>query len=465
MDLDGTLVRTDTLIEQVWKLIRENPLKAFSIPLWLLRGRAGFKQEIARWAQVDARLLPYNRPLIELLQTERSQGRALFLVTAADESTALRIAEEVHLFDGVIASDGNVNVGGGTKAEVLERRFGRGGFDYVGNARADLPVWRSARRAIVVEPELGVLFRLHGREDLGPVFIRHRSLSGTLARVLRFHQWVKNILIFVPLLTAHRIFDPDLMWRAFWAVLAFSFCASSAYLVNDAMDLEADRRHQKKKGRPLAAGDLSLIAAFFLALLLLAAGAVIAWFLSAFFFAVFCGYYAVTLAYSVFFKRVVLLDVIFLAGLYTLRVIAGHVVTGLSYSSWLLAFSMFVFLSLAFLKRVSELKTLRALREERSGRRGYLADDLEQLASFGASSGYIAILVLALYINSPEVLALYRRPLVLWLVCPLFLYWVSRMWLLAHRGKMNEDPILFALTDKISYAVGGAMALVLVAAA
>jgi 4-hydroxybenzoate polyprenyltransferase len=284
--------------------------------------------------------------------------------------------------------------------------------------------------------------------------VRRRSFVKLLLKAMRVHQWVKNILIFVPLLMAFQILDVNLAIRAAGAFIAFSLMASGTYLFNDLMDLEADRAHPTKRHRPFASGALSVRWGQVLIPALVGAGLVIGWFLSVPFLIVLVGYTIITLTYSLRLKRLVLVDVLVLAGLYTWRIFAGAIAAGVALSAWLLAFSMFMFFSLALLKRTSELLEMRAEGKLKASGRGYHVDDLSQLTIFGSTSGYISVLVLALYINSDAVRALYHRPEALWLICPLILYWVSRVWLIGHRGQMHSDPIVFALKDRVSYGVG-----------
>lgn len=287
----------------------------------------------------------------------------------------------------------------------------------------------------------------------------------SLLAALRVHQWVKNLLVIVPVILDHKLFDLPLVLRALAAFAAFCCAASGAYVLNDLLDLEADRRHRTKRLRPFAAGTLSPAYGKLLAPLLLMTALLLAALVPArSFFALLVLYLAVTTAYSVYLKRIAVVDVLLLAGLYTLRVLAGVAATGVRFSTWLLAFSMFLFLSLAFLKRYAEVKGAESAPEEGIFRRGYLRGDREWLGSMGGASGYLSVLVLALYISSEQVMALYRRPVALWLVCPLLLFWISRMWLLGHRGRLHDDPIVATARDPLSYVLGGLVAVILLVA-
>jgi 4-hydroxybenzoate polyprenyltransferase len=297
--------------------------------------------------------------------------------------------------------------------------------------------------------------------------VSSRSQPRWLAAVhaLRVHQWVKNLLIFVPVILDHKLFQGAAMAKAAIGFTAFCGAASGGYILNDILDLEADRRHATKRYRPFASGALPPALGVALAPLLMLGSIWLSWALLSSRFVAGLGLYVVlTTAYSTYLKRIAVLDVILLAGLYTLRVLAGVAAAHVRFSTWLLAFSMFLFLSLAFLKRYAEISALDPAADDRVRGRGYLRGDREWLGSMGSSSGYLSVLVLALYINSDQVVALYHTPLLLWLVCPLLLLWISRMWLRAYRGQIHEDPIVAAVRDPLSYLMGALMGLIMYAA-
>jgi 4-hydroxybenzoate polyprenyltransferase/phosphoserine phosphatase len=454
VDLDGTLIKTDLLWESFVRLLRRNPLFLFVVPLWLFKGRANLKHQIATRADLDAASLPYHQIFLDFLRAEKQQGRTLILVTACDYRLAKGVAEHLGLFAEVMASDGQLNLRGTHKAAKLAERFGERGFDYAGNSSTDLPVWQQAREAIVVNAHPNLATRAGNCARVSRVFESSGSCLRPLLRVLRPHQWVKNLILFVPLLTSHKLEQFPLLFDGILAFIAFSLCASAVYVLNDLLDLDADRHHPTKKFRPFASGDLPLPIGLLLFPILMAVSAGISRALPPSFAGVLAVYLVLTTSYSWRLKRVALLDVFFLAGLYTIRLVAGHEATGVVYSFWLLAFSMFIFLSLALVKRCVELSGVRQQKGSHVRGRGYGPEDLELVATLGTVSGYLAVLVLALYVNSPEVRVLYRYPTALLLVCPLLLYWISRVWLLAHRGQMHDDPIVFALKDRVSYIVG-----------
>nr|AYM53728.1 transmembrane protein [Archangium gephyra] len=402
VELDGVLVHTNTLHEGLLRLLKLQPYLAPAVLAWSLRGPSFLRAEVARRVELDVALLPYDEVLLSHLSEEKARGRRVVLATSADRKVAEAVAAHLGLFDAVHAR-------GEPFTEPHEE----------------------ARRTAPSKP-----------------------LARTLFKALRVHQWAKNILLFVPLLAAHKALDVPLLVQAVLGFVSFSLCASSVYVLNDLLDLDSDRKHPTKRRRPFASGDLPVSAGLWMAPLLLGSGAAMALLLPRVFLALLATYYAVTLAYSFYLKQVMMLDVLVLAGLYTVRIFGGSLAVGVPTSSWLFSFSMFLFLSLALVKRLSEVRRLRQANESAAPGRGYVAGDYEQLAILGVSSGYLSVLVLALYITSKEVTVLYLSPERLWLLCPVMLYWVGRVWLLAHRGLVNEDPLVFALKDKVSYVVG-----------
>jgi len=386
VDLDGTLVKTDLLIESICSLLRQEPLALFALPFWLLKGRAHLKREIARRVRLDPALLPYRTALLEDLQVEHERGRSIVLATASDEKFAQQVADHLKLFDLVLASDGITNLSGERKRERLVSQFGERGFDYVGNESRDLAVWSSARKAIVVNPSQQLARAVARVAQVQTVFKDHRARLGEYLSALRPQQWLKNILVFVPVFAAHTFIEPVLLGRAFLAFVAFCCCASGGYVFNDLFDLPADRHHPKKRLRPFASGRLPLSygLAMFPALTVL--GCVLALVLSPVFVEIVLLYYAITFTYSLYLKRIVLLDVIVLAGLYTLRIFAGAEAVGIRPSGWLLGFSMFLFVSLAFVKRYGELVVMRSVDGDQATARSYKLSDAELLASKGKLS-------------------------------------------------------------------------------
>ena len=450
VDLDGTLVETDLLIESLAALVRRHPLALFALPRWLLKGRANLKREVARRVELDPTLLPYRTSLLDYLRTEHDNGRTIVLATASDERFANQVADHLKLFDLVLASDGSTNLSGKRKRSRLVGQFSERGFDYVGNESRDLAVWSSARKAIVVNQNPRLLRAVAKVTECESAFADRDAGLREYLHALRPEHWLKNLLVFVPVFAAHLFMAPQLLARVVVAFAAFCCCASSGYLINDVLDLQADRRHPQKRLRPFASGRLPLSYALTIAPALLALGCVLAGLLSWLSLGILLCYFTLTLAYSLGLKRVALLDVLVLASLYTLRIIAGSAAVAIWPSVWLLGFSMFLFTSLAFVKRYAELVVMRSIEGDHATARGYELGDAELLASKGTASGYAAVLVLALYIASGAVKARYSRHELIWLVCPLLLYWLGYLWLIAHRGKMYHDPLVFALRDHTS---------------
>jgi 4-hydroxybenzoate polyprenyltransferase len=460
VDLDGTLTPVDTLHENLLSLARQAPAALLLLPVWLLRfGKARVKREVAARIQFDAVQLPLNPQLLQWLKAEHARGRRLVLATAADSAIAEQVAARLGFFHEVIGSDGIRNLSSDAKRAALVERFGERGFDYVGNERADEAVWRAARSAIVAGSARQVL-RARRIADVDRVFPTAPMRPMAWVKAMRLHQWVKNMLIFLPALLAHRIFVPAVLLQSVAAFVAFGLCASSVYLVNDLLDLGADRRHPRKCRRPFASGVLSAKSGVVASAVLLCGAALLAGFVGWKFAAVLGGYYLLTWTYSLRLKRAALVDVMTLAGLYTIRIVAGSAATDISLSFWLLAFSVFIFLSLGFVKRYTELDDARRAGAANSHGRGYWATDLPLLMNLGVTAGYCTVVVMALYINSTDSQALYRHNKPLWLVCPLLLYWISRIWLLTTRSQMHDDPVVFALRDRLSLVVLGLLGVI-----
>ncbi len=479
VDLDGTLVKSDTLVDSVLALVRQNPRALLSIPGWLAQGKAAFKREVASAVTIDVAVLPYNGPLLEFLFREHAAGREIYLATAADRTLADRVAAHQQIFKGVLASDGSHNLAGQNKLQAFRAQFGER-FSYIGNARPDLPILAGCLEPMVANPDASLMAGLRAA-NVVPAHIFRDSVPPSKAwlKAIRLHQWAKNALIFLPLLLAHVWKSPrpaGAVLGALIAFLSFGLCASATYIVNDLLDIEADRRHHTKRNRPFAAGNLPAISGVVLLVgfLLVALGLAL---LSPVAVARFgeplaephrmlmwLGIYAVTTtSYSFALKRVVLVDVIVLSLLYTIRIYAGGAASGVPVSKSLGEFSVFFFLSLAFVKRFAELEGLRLRGKAPSNGRGYVLSDIEQLRSLGTGAAFASVVVLMLYIQSLDT-ALYRHAGRLWLLMPVFLLWVMQLWLLASRGELNEDPVVYAITDKRSLLLGVLVAAIVAAA-
>ena len=479
VDLDGTLVKSDTLLDSVIVLTRQHPEALLKFPKWLAGGKAAFKRNITSTVQLDVVHLPYNRHLLQYLEQQRAAGREIYLATGADATLAQRVADHLGLFSGVLASDGTMNLIGKNKLAAFQQRFGSN-FCYIGNAHPDVPLLSNCQQPMVANPHRSLSSALRSASIVPALtFTDQASTLKAWLKAIRLHQWAKNTLIFLPLILAHTR-SAALFLGAAIAFLSFGLCASATYIVNDLLDLEADRKHISKRRRPFAAGDLSPLAGAVVICLFLLTSLVLAIALPhviaglapdvalrfPYKFLQWMGVYLVsTLAYSLYLKRRVLLDVIVLSGLYTVRILAGSAATGVVVSTWLAAFSIFFFLSLAFVKRFAELENLIQRNANPSNGRGYRTTDIEQLRSFGTASAYASVVVLTLYIsNLADSAHLYRHTTRLWLLVPILLLWLSRLWLLASRGDLHEDPVVYAITDRRSLALGVlVMAVVLLA--
>ncbi|MEM9677555.1 MAG: UbiA family prenyltransferase [Pseudomonadota bacterium] len=462
VDLDGTLVRTDLLHEAVFLLLRLNAFYLFFLPLWLLKGKAHLKAQIAQRVTPDAETLPYNSSVLEEIGNARSQGRPVVLATASPTGWANAVAKHLGVFDSVEASDGQTNLSARTKANKLSGRFGKRGYDYIGNSKADIAVWEDAREALVVPGEraAGRYATASGARTLQADLGYGDRLKAWL-KAMRVHQWLKNTLLFVSAILGVRFFDVSTIWTLGIAFLSFSLCASSVYLLNDLLDIPVDRKHASKMHRPLAAGRLQVHHVALASVCLLIAAFALAATLPLKFMAVLALYYAVTCAYSFYLKRLLLIDVLTLAGLFTIRVLAGSAAIEGIVSTWLLAFCMFFFLSLALVKRFVELERQSGQAGWKATGRGYQPCDLETLSQGGMAAGFAAVVVLALFIDSPQVVANYSHPQAIWLVCPLVLYILMRIWILARRGEMHDDPVVFMMTDWRSQIMIAAGALIM----
>jgi 4-hydroxybenzoate polyprenyltransferase/phosphoglycolate phosphatase-like HAD superfamily hydrolase len=463
VDLDGTLVLTDTFAASLLEAVRKRPSCIFGLIAALLRGRAICKNIAAEIARLNIASLPYHEPLIEYLKQERAAGHRLILATGADLSIANAVAEHLGIFDDVIASDGARNMTGDEKLRAIREKLGDMPFTYAGNSRADLKVWRRSQAAILVGAPRSCARELHNagisvqQEFKGA----HRDWK-SLVRCMRPHQWSKNVLVFVPAVLAHQVRNGLVMRETLIAFFALSFCASALYIVNDLLDLQADRLHPRKRNRPLASGEVSVEASLGLAVLLALTAAALGTLLPSQGFILLAGYAASSLLYSLKLKRMLFLDVVSLALLYALRVLYGGAATNIKISVWTLAFSLFLFASLATVKRLAELRRVNVNAARTQEYRGYMEVDVPQLSSLASAAGYVAVLVFALYINSPEVTLLYRRPQGLWLLCPILIYWISRLTLIANRGHLDDDPVAFALKDRATWFAGALAAVILV---
>ena len=463
VEAEGVLIRGDPLWEGWFSLLRQRPRVAMtSLGRRIREGSAAFAAELSAHVSFDAAQLPYEQALLQRLRQAKSEGRTLALITRLPRAWAARIASHLNLFDTVLVNDDAHERRRYFCRSTLDAHYGERSFDYVGDVSS--PVWPLAHSGIALASGKSAIHAAQDNSAGHDVVMRERPSGRVWLRQLRLHQWVKNLLIFVPLVAARQVGNLRMDTAATAAFIAFGLVASANYILNDLLDLPYDRKHPTKRHRPLAAGLLSIKSAVVVMAGLFGLGALFAGTLPLEFSEVLALYVAGTLTYSLFLKRSAPLDAFALAGLYTLRVLAGNAATGLAPSFWLLAFSIFLFLSLAMAKRHAELRRLCEQGESASRGLGYLPADREMVSQLGVGAGYISVLVLALYLNSPEAALLYNRPGVLWFLCVLLLYWISRLWLVAHRGQLDDDPVIFAIRDRVSRLVALAVVVLLVLA-
>ncbi len=465
VDLDGTLLRSDMLYESFWSALGRDWRSPVLSALSLLKGRAALKQYLAEASAVEVTNLPYEPAVLDYIAKWRQDGGRAVLVTASDQQFADRIGGHLGIFDEVHGSDGTRNLKSAEKARFIEERFGPGSFAYMGDARADVPVWARAAQAITVNAPAS-LQREAERACSSTEHLVTRQPSWTpYAQALRPHQWLKNVLVFLPMLAAHQ-WTMETFLASALAFVSFCLVASSVYVLNDLLDLSADRAHPRKRNRPFASGSIGLAQGTAMAVGLIVLGIVVAAAISAKFLLVMLLYWVLTTAYSLNLKRRMVIDISVLAALYTARIIAGGAATGIELSMYLLAFSAFFFLSLAAVKRQAELIDSVARGKLTASGRGYHVDDLPIISMIAISAGYVSALVMALHVNSPEVARLYHRPEALWGVSAVLLYWITRTVMIAHRGWMHDDPVVFAAKDRISqicfllilgFVIGGAL--------
>lgn len=449
VDLDHSLIKTDVLYELFVVSLKLGFTRFFRLLLELKSGKASYKSALAEKVKLDVKTLPVNKSVIELVELE-SKSRPVVLVTATHELIANRVAKLYPYFTDVLATNSEINLKGESKAKKLVELYGDKNFDYVGDSRADLSVWKHSKNGYYVGNDLGLLEEAKKLTNIKDHIVPDISQFGALIKAIRVHQWIKNVLVFIPLIAAHMIFDLNLGLKSIIAFLSFGLVASSVYLINDLLDLKSDRAHRSKSKRPLASGDLYIRNALLVAPLLLLLGLTFSFLLSFQFFSVIITYFLLTNLYSFFLKKKELIDILLLACLYTIRIIAGAAATSIMVSSWLFSFSVFIFFSLACAKRFVEIDSREGESEKIPGR-GYFTSDREIIGAFGVASGITSVLVLALYVNAPEVTRLYENPKYLLLLCPLALYWICKIWLATFRGELDDDPIVYTLKEKLTF--------------
>lgn len=450
VDLDGTLIRSDVAKELlIGTLAKPNQWGATLRAA--RKGLADLKQFLSETAEFDAATLPYNDEVLAYIREERDNGRRVILATAADATAAQQVADHLELFDSVLASTPGNNLKGKAKLEAI-KADAQGEFEYLGNAAPDLEIWKEAAQAGIVNAPRSVKARAEKLTDTSLVVDNSPSVTQALIKAIRPHQWAKNVLVLLPLFFSHSYFHPNMLGAALLAMAVFSMCASAIYIINDLLDIEADRKHPRKRNRPFAAGTLSPVTGLFASLGLIATAFAISitqfnWGTTA----LFALYILTTTLYSTWFKHKAAIDIVVLTCLYTLRIFVGGVVLGVVVSPWLLNFSLFFFASLALMKRLTEVQKLEET-PEKTKVRGYFLGDSTAIMAMGVATGSMAVLTLTMYLNSPLVAETYAAPEMLWLVAPIVLFWIFRAWLLALRDQIDDDPVVFALRDRVSRA-------------
>lgn len=454
VDLDETLISSDSLADSIFCAIKNHPHIIFLLPFWILKGKFYFKKRILHYYQINPETLPYRAEILDFLKQKKSEGRKIILITASLQEVADSVANYLGIFDGSYGTSSKKNLKAANKTLFLVDKYGKAGFDYIGDSKADLAVWEKARKSVLVEPSSKILKKVKSFNNIEKVFIGKKNYLMLILKEIRVHQWLKNFLIFLPLLMAHKLDHIELIIKSITAFFSFSFVASFVYVINDLLDIDSDRKHPRKKNRPIASGNLSIKIALIIGLILLIFGmgsSLI--FLSTEFSIVLLIYLLITTLYSFYLKKIYILDIFILSMLYTIRLIGGAVAIDVVVSKWLLAFSVFLFLSLAILKRFTELRVMQMENKSKTSGRGYNVDDLNLISILGPTSGYLSVVIFTLYIYSPEVLKLYSVPELLWPVAIFILLWITRIWFLANRNEMDDDPIVFAVKDKTSHLI------------
>ncbi|NLL13354.1 MAG: UbiA family prenyltransferase [Fibrobacter sp.] len=450
VDLDGTVIKSDLLYESALLFLKRNPLNIFLIIRWLLCGISVLKIKLAERVKIDIESLPYNQSFLEFLKRESEKGRELILATASAQIYSQKVADHLRIFSKVLATDEKNNLRGSKKLERLVSLYGEKGFDYAGDSSTDIVIFPHCRNAHLINASDNTIKKAGRSANLSTVDKKPTVGLVHSLKAARIYQWTKNLLLFVPLVTSHNILNLKLFIINVLGFFAFSLCASATYIMNDLFDLESDRKHPRKKNRPFASGDLSISKGILMSGILGLSGLLLSFFLRLDFLFYIVFYILLTSLYSFFLKKHVLVDVLTLAGLYTIRIFAGAKLIGVNVSFWLFAFSVFLFFGLALVKRCTELQLIvKSGKMDLSGR-DYCSEDLQTLRSMGITGSFISVVVFALYINSTGGLSLYARPELLWAICPALLLWINRLWIKTSRGQMHDDPLIFTLKDNVS---------------
>jgi 4-hydroxybenzoate polyprenyltransferase len=446
IDLDGTLIKTDLLIESAIGLIKKNPFYIFLLILWLLKGRANLKNQIASRIDLRVNLLPYRSKIIEIIQSY--PGKKV-LATASNYKYAKAVAEHLGIFDEFIASDAINNLKGKQKAKIIIEKFGTD-FEYIGDSEADIPIWQQAQRGFVINPNNHLKKKISKLKNISVINDEFTPSLKSILALIRIHQWSKNILLFLPLIGAHELLNPSFMIKTLVGFFSFSLCASSVYILNDIIDLEEDRSHKTKKFRSLASGQVKIQTGLLIIPTLIITSILISTNLNLHFLIWLFIYYSLTFLYTIFLKKIAILDMVILTSLYIIRIISGAAINNIKITFWFLAFAVFLFFSLAIIKRFIEINES----SHTASKRGYQDIDINLISISGVTSSYISILIIMLYLYNHSQSLIEQNPILLLILCFIMLYGYSRIWLLAYRKKLNDDPVVFVLKDKISLILG-----------
>ncbi len=457
VDLDGTFIKTDMLFESFISALKNNPLIIFLCLLWLIKGRAYLKYKLSQRADLETPLLPLNPEFHSFLLGEKTKNRKIILATASNEKYANEICENYDLFDSYISSDASTNLKGKNKLEKIKTISDH--FAYAGNGSEDFEIFSQADESYLVNPTYKAV-RMSSKISFIKIFDKSKTNFKIWMKQIRTHQWLKNCLIFVPLFVSGKFTNVDALYLSVLGFLSFSCLASATYIINDLLDLESDRSHTRKKSRPIAAGNIGIDKAIMVAVILFSFSLYLAFIIKGMFAVVLIAYLAITLLYSFVIKELIGMDVIILASLYTIRILAGGAILNVTISFWLLSFSMFVFLSLAIIKRCAELKSFEGEEKTNAKGRDYGIADYNVLMSLGTSSALLSVLMFVFYTNSNILTNQYQKPTILWLIVPALSYWLIRMWVKTNRGEMHDDPIVFSLRDKGSLVTIGFIILI-----
>ena len=450
VDLDKTLIKSDFLLESFVRYFSQNifaPILCFGV--LITKGKVGLKKFLSNKSQISIENLPYDQQVLDAIYQwkENCPQEKVILISATDQNIIEQIACHLKCFDAWYGTE-NENLKSEIKLKKIKDLTGDASFSYIGDSFADLVIWERAKKCYLVNPTKSLVKSVTKINDSIEIIVSKKSnLFSEIIKTIRVHQWVKNLLIFIPTILSLQPFV-DLLGDLVSGFFAFSFIASAFYILNDLFDIENDRVHHSKKNRAFASGSLSINQGFFIFILLIAVAILISISLPQAFQLLLLLYAVATFTYSKYLKKLVIFDILTLSALYLLRVITGGALVELTISNWLLTFSVFFFLFLASVKRWVELDKLNA--EVVTGR-GYQISDKSFIANLSYFSGLISILVICLYIESQQALTLYNQSKILWLTPIILLYWVLETLFKVERGQIDEDPVKYALKSKTSY--------------